>query len=399
MCVYMCVCTGIDHLHHAIHCIHLTPTVFPPNHYCTHTGDNHNDNRYRSKYLDRSSVYLPPSAYHLDDVESKWDETKHENPTSQTALSLLCVATGANTVQLFLHGRYLIAELPVDKPKGMVCSSDLSTVVVVTEHNTLRVFSLRAMATRHRFSLQTVSSMYCSIQQHMTAIGTVASEIVASWKNALRPLDTKIGALGSVIRSYGGDPSNLSSILIDYIMMGSATEHAPALEQFFTGVQMNDQLVVRMEKSLHNALANIEAMTRQKLLSPARSLVYDVSELYGLDDDLLPDTMPLHKVVRILLLSCEHVVAQIVQTRFLVQNLVSWLRSTGAAVKARGTATGSVQQQNARKRRVSSDVVDRIVACLQVAKSNSLSPSASGSATETLLGSKVTVSLCYIPIG
>ena len=77
----------------------------------------------------------------------------------------------------------------------------------------------------------------------------------------------------------------MRSLLVEYILSGH-TRTAPnlsnAVDQFFTGVQMNDQLVQRMERSLSGAVANVKSAVHKHLLAPATALVYEIDQLYGL---------------------------------------------------------------------------------------------------------------------
>lgn len=353
----------------------------------TETGSRSRQKRYRERYLDRSSFFLPPSSYHMEDGECKVDEFKQTRPTCKTPLSLLFVATEQDEIHLLLHGRYLIAKLRVPHPTQMACTSDLTHLAVLSSSkpSKLNFFSMAPVAT-HRYSLQTIGALYCSIKAHIECIQESIAETLGSWKNALRPLDTKVSALKTTLKNYGAEPERLQSILLQYIAIGSTTQFSNALEQFFSGIQMNDQLLVRMEKSLYNAVANVETLARKNLLSPLRSLLFDVNELYGLDESLLWKTTPLQRACQIMCLSVEYLVSQIVEARFRIRDLVTWLRSVGSAIKAKGTAPNSVQNENARKRRASQAVIQRMASYFQEGPERSDSP------CESVLGIQVSVS-------
>ena len=99
-------------------------------------------------------------------------------------------------------------------------------------------------------------------------------------------------------------------------------------------------------------------------------------------------------------ISVENVITSIVAGRMLVRDFIGWLRHAGSQVKARGTAPNSVQRENAKKRRITQAVLERLVAVLN--KSGKERASDGIGLSETLLNLKVTVrapkfrSLCGI---
>jgi hypothetical protein len=314
------------------------------------------------------------------------------NPLCKTPLSLLCAATRDDGVHLLIHGRYPIAKLEATSPQQMICSSDLVHLSVLQQQSSkLTIYSVPAMA-KHRYSLQTISALYSSIQSHLRTIREGAPSVTSAWKNAMKPFDVKMDAFQKVLTNYGIGES-IASVLVHHIILGKASEHASAVDQFFTSVHMNDQLMTRAEKSLHNALAGVETVARSVLLAPARSLVFDANELYGVDDQLLPDTRQLAKTARTLLFSMEYLVSQIVQARFRMRDFVSWIRSAATAIKARGTPPDSVQNENAKKRRVPEVVVHRVSDYFQQyngADADSLDDGSS--TTERVIGCPISVS-------
>ena len=116
--------------------------------------------RFRCKYLDRSSIFLPPSEYYL---ESHWmleeGNTTNPMPTCQTPLSILCVVT-SQTLELYLHGRYPLWKLPMpstgstttplrNQPPTMprvVASHDLTHWVVLRQQEESNETAPRALA-------------------------------------------------------------------------------------------------------------------------------------------------------------------------------------------------------------------------------------------------------------
>ena len=296
-----------------------------------------------------------------------------------------------------MHGRYRILTLPMMAQRNVdvVCSSDLSNLLVHQEKSmNLSLFSTPALA-QHRYNLQTISSLYCSISSHLEALQKHAPEILASWKVSIKPLDTKLEALVRLLKDYGVD-LDMRSVLVQYIVVGHTSVSADlsnAIDQFFTGVQMNDQLVTRMERSLQAAIANVETTARSFLLGPARALAYHAGELLGLarcTSSLLSEeaAQKTHDSCAVLLTTVEYTVTQLVEARFRLRDFVAWLRNAGSEVKARGTAPNSAQRENAKKRRVPKATVGRILKYLQTDTYQSTS------VTETLLGIPVTVRIC-----
>lgn len=359
--------------------------------------------KYRSQYLDRSIDLLPPSEYHAhnnnNDHHHHRTEDKHSSvvatlPTCKKPLSLLCISTKGKGLHLYVHGRYRILTLPMitQRTTNVACSSDLTHLLVHQEKSmNLSLFSIPALA-KYRYHLQTISSLSCSITSHLEAIREHATEVVASWKVSIKPLDMKLDVLVKLLKNYGVE-GDLRSILVQYILVGHtsvSSDLSNAIDQFFTNVQMNDQLVTRMERSLQGAVANVETATRTGLLSPARALVFHAGELLGLAryaSFLISEkaAQDIHDCCSILLVSVEYTLTQLIEARFRLRDFVAWLRSAGSEVKARGTAANSAQRENAKKRRVPQATVERILKYLQKEEYES------SSLTESLLGIPLTV--------
>jgi hypothetical protein len=285
----------------------------------------------------------------------------------------------------------------------MVASSDLTHVLLLNNdekegtgyERTMTLYSFPALAA-NRYPLQIVSTLYCKISSHLAALRTAQCEITASWKISLKPLDLKWGNLFQHLRNYGllephvdlRDVFEMRKLLVQYILSGHIDQHhdlVSAMEQFFSGVQMNDQLLVRMERSLAAALANVESTARRTLLAPATALVYEVGQLYGLArhrPDLFCASQPdsgtkrrrrqhedqvqrLMVQTELLYVAVETAMTAIVRDRFCLRDTVAWMRAVGSHVKARGTAPRSAQRENAQKRRVTEAVVKRMLGYLQ----------------------------------
>jgi hypothetical protein len=314
---------------------------------------------------------------------------RKSSPTCKSVLSILCAATSFDGIRLYIHGRYPIAYLECTYIKQMLLSRDLSYVSVLQDGHKMTIFSIPAFS-QHRYSLQTIAALYSSLHSHLHTIQESLPNILSSWRNTLKPFDIKIDILSSILKKYGVH-SSVSSVLFKHILIGKSSDHFNALEQFFSGVQMNDQLFVRMEKTLHNGLANVETLMRSVLRAPALSLALEVNQLYGLDDELLPRTQDLILRVRNLLHSIEHIMLRIVEARFRLRDVCAWFRSAASEIKAIGSAPDSVERDNARKRRVSQELLNRVTDYFQ--QPNILD--GGQSPTEALIHSYVAVRYTY----
>jgi hypothetical protein len=295
---------------------------------------------------------------------------------------------------------------------------------------------------RDRYALQQIAALHTSITAHLQMIKRSVSIVADSWKTSLKPLNQKLLPLTNLLRNYGvevdqnvnnevtGNTSitttTLSTVIKEYIMMGHVTHSssiANAMDQFFTGVQMNDQLLQRMERSLLASMGNVESTAIGCLLRPTQALGWQIQELGGLvqffdtayddaDTDGDEETISsksqlvqeLVEASQQIWISVENVITSIVSGRMLVRDFCGWLRHAGSQVKARGTAPNSVQRENAKKRRVSQAIMERLVTVLNKSQKESLlSSSTMGKApqnqtglSETLLNLRVTVSFLVV---
>jgi hypothetical protein len=322
--------------------------------------------KYQSRYLDRASTFLPPSSYLVQEEENVGAAIM-THPSCQTPLSLLCATTRHEKLHLYLHGRYDIATLESLTPvESVCCTTDLSKLLILQSVSSrLTLYHLPALA-EYKFPLQVISSLYCSMTSHLLAIELCMKELTASWRSSLKPLDTKLDALTRLLKNYDVS-KDVCTVLHEYILVGSVEDDpvTSALEQFFSNVQMNDQLIQRLERSLVGAVANVETLARRGLLSPAKSLAYEAGDLQCEPLIDAKSTVDLQRATHLLVLSAEDVVARIVEARFRLRDLVSWLRSIGSQIKTRGTAPGSGQRENAKKRRVPHEVTERMASYLQ----------------------------------
>ena len=393
--------------------------------------------RYRSHYLDRSGIFLPPCAYnpslpndenfppshphhHGTNVaadEEEADEAlldRMARPTCRTPLSVLCVTTCANGTSFYLHGRYRIltvappAYAAVNAGARTVCSTDLGTFLTaftalppastivgagvsgaVSASNLRTVLSLCSVPAipQHRYELQTISSLHCSIMAHIHAIGKGLREATSSWNGALRQLDQKFDQVVNLLRNYGAIteiPTDASTTvkgnavrlaLRNYIISARSQRYASAasaLDQFFGAPLMNDQLLQRMMRTLEASARSVEGQLRKDLLAPSRSLVWDSSELKGLvgamsttglyGDQFMDPAVAycLCQVAETLHLTIETCLRDMVDVRCRLRDVLGWIRSTASAVKAKDTAKDSALRENARKRRVDDSIVKKV---------------------------------------
>ena len=331
-------------------------------------------------FLDRSAHFLPPSTYHLGEyIESAASHSS--NPRCQLPLSALFVATQLNQIYIHLHARFILGPFTtLTTPQAMHASHDLSHLVVQHDNGRLTIFHFPSLE-QNRYIWQQVSSLHASINAHISSMQRWKTQVFQSWKAAISPLEEKLTHIQSILSKY--DISiPLQTMFLQLIVIGPLDESiVSALDQAFTSGKMNDQLLLRMEKTLKGAVANVESMTRAGLLAPARSLVYDVTQLVGLGYQGGTDLL---EMCHSCCMSMELLVQDLVEARSRLQDLTTWLRGTAAQIKAKGTAIDSVQQENSKKRRPSQIVIQRIVGyfgseCIQ-----------SEYTTETLIGFSIT---------
>lgn len=377
------------------------------------------------------------------DVMLRATNTKSE---CRTPLSVLCVSTNDMQHRLYLHGQYPLLTFPMctnyeinhsskyfKTPNGrfplVVGSNDLAfwlvtTPIVFDTSEEERYSNKNPLSLYHtpflkcdRYALQQIASLHTSISTHLKTIHKSIPIVADNWRTGLKPLDQKLSPLVTLLRNYGVEvdrthkqhaaaapmasstiktTTTLAMVIKEYITMGHVTHSssvANALDQYFTGMQMNDQLLQRMERSLLASIANVETAAVSSLLRPIQALGWQVQELAGLvrffdtafnvnvdsasaynpcnaDDNMngLLDSSSKNISVNELIeasqqlwISAEKLITSIVSGRILIRDFCGWLRHAGSQVKARGTAPNSVQRENARKRRVSQEILERLV--------------------------------------
>jgi hypothetical protein len=346
---------------------------------------------FQTHYVDRSSVFLPPSDYHAG-VDAEGHKIISDLPTCQTPLSLLCVTTPTR-LELYLYGRYRFQSLPrrqqgTSSSAGgagasssvlVQCSADLTNIVVYEQGSTrLSLYPVPALA-KDRYHLQMLASLHSSFYQHLRALQEAIPQVANAWKASLKPLDAKLDPLQRLLTNYGVQES-IPQVFRQYILVGHSHANsnlANAMDQFFTSVQMNDQLLQRLERSLQGAVASVETKVRQQLVAPAKALVWMVSELTSLlkyhddnDNSVQQQQRQQHlddlqQSSEWVLVSAELLLTHVLEGRFRLDDFGKWLRSTGSQIKARGTAPTSAQRENAKKRRVPQVVVQRMLQYLE----------------------------------
>jgi hypothetical protein len=281
------------------------------------------------------------------------------------------------------------------------------------------------MLVLHRNEFQSISAIYSNIQSHLHHMRDSLTDIAANYKAALRPLDQKLEALRTLLENYGllsssslkdsttstatttttnDDTSSVSQfryLLAQYLQSGQtrlSPDLSNAMDQFFTSVQLNDQLMLRLERSVENSLANIETLIRRNLVAPAIAIVYQLQTIQGLakyrPEWFVPSTVktvsstpssflsePVDRLVdssHRLLAMCERALSDgILSARFRLRDWIRYLRGTAASIKARGTAPGSVQRENAMKRRIDDATRQRLMQIYLLAAPSSSSSSSS----------------------
>ena len=201
-----------------------------------------------------------------------------------------------------------------------------------------------------------------------------------SWKSALRPLDTKFQGFAQLLVQYNVNSAQTSSCPADsirleflrFILSGRSTvagNASSALDQFFTRATMHDQLLQREARGVESSVASMEGAFRSQVLSSIRAVVYEAEELYGRakaqttnDSNLIdPEVAPrLYASTRVLFLTFDQCLGYVIEARTRLHDLLAWMRGTASQVRAWGTASDSMQRQNARARRISNGVVQRV---------------------------------------
>lgn len=351
-------------------------------------------NQYQVPFLDGQHLLLEKG------MSAEVDTTTV--PNSTTPLSILYVITVDDTSKQFqlhayLHGCYPVLvsqDVPLlgngdcsTATLSMTTSTNLAHFCVHSSNsNRLILYSMPQLAVGWQW--QYLSTLYSSVQSQLSLMEHNVYEIQESWKSSIRPLDLKLQGLIKLLEQYGllnkegnaryTNSNSLPTLLVQYTLMG-ATRSAPnlsnAMDQFFTGVQMNDQLLTRMERSLTTAVAHVEDRIVETLVRPAVLLVQAAGALVQLaeqpvdfsdDESSTPQlsTSASHNLLHMtqrLHTQATRIFAHLVEARMRLTDLVAWLRATGAHVKARGTAAHSARRDQAQQLRVTESLQKRVL--------------------------------------
>lgn len=412
--------------------------------------------KYSSQLIDRGDYFLPSSSKPPSGGTSSGSSSSMNLFSSMAHLNVLCVAT-PEEIHWYLQGQYRILSIPhglegcssISGGGGgidLVCSPDLSTLLAVTKQATsivstspkkmrsspknggksmkAKLFNTKLLPQK-RFELQVLSASYKSIFTHLWDVQKGIQSALTSWKSALRPLDNKFKGLLQLLAKYsldnaggGGEGgSSADSIRLEFLRFilsgrsSASSNTSSALDQFFTRAQMHDQLLQREIRGIEASVAAMEGSLRSHVLSSIRAVVYEAEELYGLakaqqisgtsrgSTASLIDAntaLCLYNASRILFLTFDKCLGYVVEARTRLHDLLSWIRSTASQVRAWGTATDSIQRKNARSRRVSNGVVQRVAAFLSnpmLFALNDGSDKSYQTLTECVLGVPLSVSL------
>ena len=411
---------------------------------------------FRQYYLDRSTFFLPQCHYTMEgdgrggsDVGSSMNTNigsgggdvgggaminRHASK-GETPLSILMTLSDAG-LSLYLNGRYRIISIGSTSANDINGASISGSTDIVSTSNfhilaskqvrvrvqnsstnslKLHLYTIPSLIP-HRYNLQFISYSYGAITSHLKTMKKGMEEAYSAWSTSLRQLDMKFDQLLTLLGKYNvisqsASPqdkvSGMRLELLNYILGGHSSrsgDSSNAMDQFFTHPLMNDQLLIRLFRSLEANVAGVEGLLRKRVLGPVRSLLYDVGELNGLvkimnakrpyeddygdgdegsidnngednegryddqdEDELgLPALMDndtslrLCEMAGILFTISEQCVSQLVEIRHRQECITKWIRGTSSQVKARGTAADSVQRENARKRRVPEQVLRKV---------------------------------------
>ena len=387
-----------------------------------------------------STTIVHPPAHHSHDAVQP-HVLPSAAPLSLLALVTVNRTTGMHQLSAYLHGRFpWIENLPLAPSSSppvherlndeassatasaatvqVVVSNTLSHVAVLLPQHaftadvgTAAIASSLLVVARipHSDAVATMAASLVALEYHLSQLEGKVTEIAAVFASSLKPLDAKLDALVTTLTRYSiaigpADPTDpieasprpshrfdsLGSCLASWIMgttSNPSSSLASAMEQYFASVQMNDQLLVRMDQSLTVALANVETQVHRNLLAPSRVLLVHTSDVLGtilaavasvdgtggghhtrfdapvplFGSETVDAAHRLHRTAEQLLGQAERLVAEAIDARFAIRDWVRWLRAAGSAAKARGTPANSPLHQNALQRRVPDGLVNRLL--------------------------------------
>ena len=306
------------------------------------------------------------------DMEPSYEDL----PSLQTPLSVLAVVTGSQ-LHLYAHGRYPIVrnfELPHPGPITQVVASDnLVHWVLLKPSNMLYVVTVDPIR-EERYNWQAVSALHCHISQLLSEIKASVSELINLWQTTLKQLDWKLDGLDRLFSQYYKSlPTN--SALLEHST--NAARNAPlanAADQFFTSAATNDQLLQRLERSLQGSLTNLKKIVRKQLVQRSKALSRAVDAYWSLQWECACISSS----------ELQQAIASVSVPDQDVYDCLAWLRASGSAHRAAGTAANSTQRHNAIQRRLSDAQWQRMIKYWK--KAEHLTGDVELGATEKLLG-------------
>ena len=91
--------------------------------------------------------------------------------------------------------------------------------------------------------------------------------------------------------------------------------------------------------------------------NPGRGPLVEVRRANLIDPEV---ALRLYASTRVLFLTFDQCLGYVIEARTRLHDLLAWMRGTASQVRAWGTASDSIQRQNARARRISNGVVQRV---------------------------------------
>jgi hypothetical protein len=323
---------------------------------------------------------------HLD-----WNGTSNP-PSTLATLNIMCVAGVANSLSIYIHGRYRIATLApppqlllqhhqdasIKNNKSVstqiVCSLDLSSVLLLPNHNNNNINLTKMTMILHDLPLFTlryqelswISSSYCFMAANLhKAYHTVQDVSLHQWKDIFQPLEKLLLSWKELFQQYGvpikDSTTTLRAELLRYLTFGQCTSNymegsAEACHQFFAnfcGTNPNENnttasTLPRMAKSIENGLIAMEHRIRSTVQAASQALLYSTSELYGLarstccEDPALLNCAHAQRAMQIseqLCILTEHCLVDLLRLRHLLRDFFSWFMGEVSYVKAEEEGT------------------------------------------------------------
>jgi hypothetical protein len=323
-------------------------------------------------------------------TQLNWNGTSN-SPSTLATLNILCVAGAANSLSIYLHGRYRIATL-VPPPQllshnhhqdasttttttnnnnkrnistQIVCSLDLSSVLLLPNHDNNKMIMILhdlPIFTLRYHELSWISSSFCFMAANLhKAYRTVEDVSLHQWKDIFQPLEKLLLSWKDLFQQYGvpmkDSTTTLRAELLRYLTLGQCTSNymegsAEACHQFFANycninnINENNNTastLPRMAKSIENGLIAMEHRMRSTVQAASQALLYSTSELFGLarstccEDPALLDCAHAQVAMQIseqLCIITEHCLVDLLRLRHLIRDFFSWLIGEVSYVKA-----------------------------------------------------------------